>query len=225
MNSNTQLNITNPEDSEIASYLPKSNYRNHRFNRFKSQFILSAFSSTKAGSIWNISTVASSNQTSQLPGENHKLERSKTSTELIETSSELYLEIEAIFWSAKEEFFEDGMESDFSKKLCSTVVKYGSDAIEVITSLIVYDKVCPEVASESLRWLGKIKHSESYEFRLWLLERSLNLSSGIVRDGAILGLASMDDKHAIPYLKKAIKNENSVELKQDMEQVLEQLEC
>jgi hypothetical protein len=66
---------------------------------------------------------------------------------------------------------------------------------------------------------------KSYEFRRWLLERSLTLPLGVVKDGAILGLASMDDKHAIPYLKEATENESSTEIKQDMEQVLEQLEC
>jgi hypothetical protein len=219
MNSSTRFNIDNPGKIEITSYLSKSNQQN--FN----QFIVSTSSSTKSDTKWSISTSTANTQSSPLSTKSiQKSEWFKTSTKLIETSSELYLEIEAIFWSAREEFFEDGMESDFSKKLCSVVAKYGSDVIEVITLLIVYDKVCPEVASESLRWLGRIDHPESYEFRRWLLEKSLTLPSGIVRDGAIIGLASMDDQHAIPYLQQAIKNEPSTELKQDMEQVLEQLE-
>lgn len=88
----------------------------------------------------------------------------------------------------------------------------------------MYERVAPEVGGEALRWLGRIDHAESYEYRRWLLERSLSLSSTRVRDGAILGLASMDDKHAIPYLKRAIEEEQCSELKADMESVLEQLE-
>jgi hypothetical protein len=220
MNSSTRLNIDNPDRIEIYSYLEKS--KQQTFN----QFIASTLNSTKLDNTWSIPSVTVNTQPSLLATKN--IQKSKcftASTKLTETSSELYLEIEAVFWSAREEFFEDGMESDFSKRFCSTVTKYGSDAIEVITSLIVYGKVCPEVASESLRWLGKMQHPESYEFRRWLLERSLTLSSGIVKDGAILGIASMDDKHAIHYLKEAMKNESSTELKQDMEQVLQQLEC
>ena len=49
-----------------------------------------------------------------------------------------------------------------------------------------------------------MQHPESYMFRRWLLERSITLSSPYVKEGALLGIASMDDKHAIKYLQKAI---------------------
>ncbi|HEY9669794.1 MAG TPA: HEAT repeat domain-containing protein [Coleofasciculaceae cyanobacterium] len=153
-----------------------------------------------------------------------KQESLGASTELHETLNSLYSKIEAIFWAAKGEFFEDGMESELSRQLNSVVKEYSNEAIEAITCLIVYEKVNPEVAGEALRWLGRIEHPETYEYRRWLLERSLTLNSTRVRDGAILGLASMDDKHAIPYLKQAIEREQCAELKVDMEQVLEQLE-
>lgn len=146
------------------------------------------------------------------------------STEIYVPSDALYSKIEAVFWTAKGEFFEDGMESIFSQQLNSFVKRYGNDALEVITGLIVYERVEPEAAGEALRWLGRIDHAESYEYRRWLLERSLSLPFTRVRDGAILGLASMDDKHAIPYLKIAIEKEQYFELKADMESVLKQLE-
>jgi hypothetical protein len=147
-----------------------------------------------------------------------------SSTELYELSDALYSKIETIFWTAKGEVFEDGMESAFSQQLISFVKRYGNNVLESITCLIVYESVDPEVSGEALRWLGRIEHAESYKYRCWLLERSLSLSSTRVRDGAILGLASMDDKHAIPYLKLAIGKEQCFELKADMELVLEQLE-
>lgn len=146
------------------------------------------------------------------------------STEFFEASDALYLKIEAAFRTAKGEFFEDGMENTFSQQLNSFIKSYSNGALEAITCLIVYEKVDSEAAGEALRWLGRINHTESYEYRRWLLERSLSLSSSRLRDGAILGLASMDDKHAIPYLKVAIEKEQCFELKADMKQVLEQLE-
>ena len=146
------------------------------------------------------------------------------STGLYEPLDALYSKIEAIFWTAKGDFFEDGMESTFSQKLNSFVRKYGSNALEAITCLIVYERVDPEVAGEALRWLGRIDHTESYKYRRWLLERSLSSPSTRVRDGAILGLASMDDKHAISYLRRAVEKEQCSELKADMKSVLEQLE-
>jgi len=154
----------------------------------------------------------------------HKQKPIGASTELCEPSEALYSKIETVFWTAKGEFFEDGMESTFSHQLNYSVKRYGGDALEVITCLIVYEKVDPEVAGEALRWLGRINHAETYEYRRWLLERSLSLSSTRVRDGAILGLASMDDKHAVPYLKFAVEKEQCFELREDMELVLKQLE-
>ena len=96
--------------------------------------------------------------------------------------------------------------------------------MEVLAYLIVYEKVNAEIASEALRWLGRMDHPVSYHYRLWLLERGLRCSSAIVRDGATLGLASLDDHHAVTYLKQTIQREPCEELRKDMGQVLIQLE-
>jgi hypothetical protein len=139
-------------------------------------------------------------------------------------SIEIDQKIETLFGAAREQVFEDGMESDFSKELISLVKKYGNAAITILTRLIVTEQVNAEVASEALRWLGHMEHPKTYDNRLWLLEQSLFCSSARVRDGAALGLASLDDSHAIPYLKRAIQQENCTELREDIEQVLIQLE-
>jgi hypothetical protein len=140
-------------------------------------------------------------------------------------SKELSEEIYSLFKASDEQNFEDGMESEFSKKLILLVKEYANEAIEIIISIIHYDeRVNAEVAAEALRWLGKIDHAPSYGFRLWLLERSLRCSKARIRDGAILGLASLNDPHAISFLKLAIEQEKYSELRKDMEQVLTQLE-
>lgn len=141
-----------------------------------------------------------------------------------ERPREIDQEITILFEAAKEQDFEDGMESEFSKKLASLVKKYGNAAMKVVADLVIHERVNAEVASEALRWLGRMDHPTSCHFRRWLLERSLGCSSAMVRDGAALGLASLDDPHAIPYLKQAILRENYTELREDMEQVLVQLE-
>ncbi|MBN3908608.1 MAG: HEAT repeat domain-containing protein [Nostoc sp. NMS1] len=153
-----------------------------------------------------------------------KSSENSTQHELNNRCSEIiYSELETLFITGKEEYFEDGFESNFSRGLISCVQKYGNDAIEAITCFIVYEKISPEVASEALRWLGEINHPESYKFRLWLLERSLNCPSSRVRDGAILGLSYLNDPHAITYLERAIEQEKIMELREDMKQVLAQL--
>jgi len=138
--------------------------------------------------------------------------------------AEIRKRIEALFGAAKEEFFEDGMESEFSRGLVSLVRQYSNRAIDVLVHLLGSDQVNAEVASEALRWLGRMDHPPSYYSRLWLLERSLRCSSARVRDGAALGLSFLDDPDAITYLKQTIEREPVEELRRDMEQVLAQLE-
>jgi hypothetical protein len=142
----------------------------------------------------------------------------------------------ALFAAAKDEYFEDGMESAFSRGLIRLIGEYGEKAVVELAFLILHDQVNAEIAAEALRWLGHMEgpggpaptqlrqDMRSYQRRLWLLERSLFTASARLRDGATLGLASLDDPHAVRYLRRAIAQEPSPELRSDMEQVLAQLE-
>lgn len=141
-----------------------------------------------------------------------------------EEPQDLYKKLEILFARAKDEDFEDGVESAFATDLGRIVREYRVTAVEALATLIVSERGNAAVASEALRWIARIEDPESYAFRLWLLERSLLSSSSRVRDAAALGIASLDDPHAIPQLRTAINAEQCVELRQDMEQVLEQLE-
>lgn len=151
-------------------------------------------------------------------------EYSENSTVQKEPPEEIDQEIEGLFEIAKEQIFEDGMESEFSRELISIIKEYGNDAMIVIANLIVTDQVNAEVASEALRWLGHVDHPKTYRYRLWVLERSLYCSSVRIRDGAVLSLSFLNDPHAISYLKQAIERETCKELREDMEQVLAHLE-
>jgi hypothetical protein len=131
----------------------------------------------------------------------------------------------ALFEAAKDQYFEDGMESAFSNELVALIEKQGDAAVKAITHLIISEIVNVEVASEALRWLGRMDHVSTHHARLSLLERSLFSPSAPVRDGAALGLAAMDDPHAIAYLKQAIQKEKYPALREDLKQVLTQLEA
>ena len=132
---------------------------------------------------------------------------------------------EALFRSAREERFEDGTRSEFSRELTILVTEYGVAVVEAVTELIMSERVNGEVACEALRSLGEMHHPPSYSHRLKLLERSLRCSSPWVRDGGALGLAWLDDPVAIPHLREAVERENIDELRQDIRQVLTQLEA
>ena len=133
--------------------------------------------------------------------------------------------IDRLFESARELYFEDGMEPDLSRELVSLVKKYGNLAMGEISYLITCGRVAEEVASEALRWLARIDDASTYGWRLWVLEKSLSSKSPAVRDGAALGLASMGDAHAIQYIRKAIEQETITELRYDLQGALEELEA
>lgn len=132
--------------------------------------------------------------------------------------------IKALFEAATQYVFEDGMDSEFSKELTRLVRQYGNAAIDVMAYLTLSGTVNVEVTSEALRSLGEIHHPQSHMYRLRLLEKGLRSSSCWVRDGAVLGLAFLNDSLAIPHLKKAIQQEQVEELREDMGKVLSQLE-
>lgn len=130
----------------------------------------------------------------------------------------------SIFAGAKEEIFEDGMESDFSRDLSNFIASFGHSAMEVIIPIVLSEQTNTDVASEAFRILGRLNHKITYRDRLWLLERGLYSTSARVRDGVILGLAFLNDSLAIAPLKSAIERERILELRKDMEQILAQLE-
>ncbi len=146
------------------------------------------------------------------------------STQESDRLEEIRHNTKALFEAAKDQHFEDGMESEFSNKLVCLIEKHSHVALAAMAHLIISEMVNDEVASEALRWLGRMDHPPTYHARLQLLERSLFSPSARVRDGAALGLASMDDPHAITYLKQAIQKETLTELSRDLQQVLMQLE-
>lgn len=136
---------------------------------------------------------------------------------------ELKVELENLFARARGEIFEDGMESEFSRNLVALIEKHQDIAIEALADLIARGHTDSEVASEALRWVGHIENPITHQARLALLEQSLSASSARIRDGALLGLASMDDPRAIRSLERAIDREEVSELRDDMIEILEQL--
>lgn len=157
---------------------------------------------------------------------NWNTERSSNTTELGLDHRLLEKVLRPIFVAARREIFEDGMESIFSGNLLSLLEasRHSEAVYDVIGELILSEQVSMEVASEALRWIGRIDDHNSKDIRRYLLEDSLLQSlSSRVKDAAGLGLASLDDPKSIPALQKAIDKETVPELRENLEQVLEQL--
>jgi hypothetical protein len=137
---------------------------------------------------------------------------------------DLYETLLNLFTTARQEDFEDGVHTGFSRELVRLIEIVGTPAISVITSIINKEKVNPAVSAEALKWISHIDQPRSYAFRLWLLEKSLQSSSSRIRDAALIGIAAADDPHSIPAIKDAIRRETCQELREDLNQVLSQLD-
>jgi len=142
----------------------------------------------------------------------------------LQRASDLDRRIARLFGSVGEQSFEEGIETEFSRELERVVRAYGDNAVVAVGQRIAGGTVKPEAAAEALRWLGQMDSPITYRQRLDLLERSLSAPSAWIRDGASLGLASLDDPDAMPYLERAIEREQIPELREDLQRVLSQLE-
>lgn len=151
----------------------------------------------------------------------------RTETAHIEKISQVDItkRVEGIFRAVAEEALEGEIEDEFAKSLSELIRQYEGSAVNEIEHFIIKEVVASEAAEATLRILGDVNHKPTYKYRQWLLGKALiYCSSPIVRDGANVGLAYMDDPHAIPLLKKAILNEENPLLCKVMNKTLSQLE-
>lgn len=119
---------------------------------------------------------------------------------------------------------QDGLEDGFIDELRAVIRQYGSKAIYSIAEVIFDSKVDPEFVGEVLRWLGTSKYKNLQGARRSLLEKSLTHPSRWIRYNAALGLVSMRDPHAIPYLRQAVAQEGIKDLRTDLVAILSRLE-
>jgi hypothetical protein len=136
---------------------------------------------------------------------------------------DLYEVLLYTFRLAREEIFQDGMESRFSRELEDYLSADGPGTLRVIERLVTEGKIGGEELGEACRWLGHDETRETHEQRRGLLESLLVHPNHYVKDGAMLGLSFLDDPAAIPALQAAAKSEVYDELRQDMQDVIDDL--
>ncbi len=141
----------------------------------------------------------------------------------LEPSILLTSKLAQLFDNAEDERFEDGMESEFSRNLNAIVAKHGEQALKALSGIIHSKSTCPETSGEALRWVGRVRDRRTFRYRFWLLTNGLRSASARVRDGALLGLAFMNSKMAIPHLIQAAEAETCADLRSDMLQLVDLL--
>jgi len=148
----------------------------------------------------------------------------ESSTLATEVNPHLVREIRDLFEQGACEFFQDGVESAFSRTLLRILKQHGRQAFEAIAEYLFSGKAKPDVASEALRRLADSSDASTLPNRWSILRHSLNDRSPRVRDGAILGFAAIDDPRAKKLLLEARNAEQISELRALIDQVISQLE-
>ena len=147
----------------------------------------------------------------------------QTETGVTGTDHALVEAVTELFEEASSEFFEDGVHGRFSRRLLALLAGDASAVVRAIAAYLFSGQANATVASESLRWLAEFEDPTTLTQRWEILRRSLTAESSRVRDGAILGFASLDDARALPMLLAAQNNEPVAELRRLIDQVVAQL--
>lgn len=133
--------------------------------------------------------------------------------------------VKQLFSMAENITFEVGMDNQFSEDLERAIEVIGAPVLVEIRSIILNEETSLTVAAETMRYIGNIESPTYRAERRELLETCLSASRFIwVKEGAAVGLSYIDDPQSIPVLKQAIQKERHQELKEDLNQILKQLE-
>jgi hypothetical protein len=132
--------------------------------------------------------------------------------------------VKDLFEKGAAEFFHDGMDSNFSRSLLSLLGSRGADALSAIAEYLSWNEGNPEAVSEALRWMAEFGGPDTLPKRWSILCRGLRSQSPVVRDGAILGFATLDDPRAHSLLLEARESEQIRELQLLIERVAARLE-
>ena len=127
------------------------------------------------------------------------------------------------FTNAKHETFYDGIDSQFCDIISQFVMAYGAAAISSIEKILDSSSSTIETTEEALRQMGKITDAHTHAARLDLLLRKLSSPIPRIRDAVSIGLASLDDPSAIPFLLHAVETEQSAWVRTNLALSLKQL--
>lgn len=147
-------------------------------------------------------------------------EESASSTSEVLTRQEIELSVISAIQRLKHWGLDDEAENSLLQDLKAIVKRWGNRAARVLGDIISNGIENPSVAREVLRAVGEIRDARTNRKRLLLLERALESKSLYVRDGALLGLASMCSVKSLPALRAAMNKEKGKIFREDIAQVI-----
>lgn len=147
----------------------------------------------------------------------------ESSTAAVKRDVELLRQVQNIFEQGASEIFYDGVYSTFSRRLVAMLAQHGRAGFQAISEYIFSGGGNPDVVSESLRWLSDFDDPATLPQQMAILQQTLKSESPKIRDGSILGFASLDDPATRPLLEQSARTESTPELQHLIQQVIEQL--
>jgi len=132
-------------------------------------------------------------------------------------------QLEMLIRMARDERFEDGMDSNFSVGLRVLFRDHSIAFAHALDDRFKRAGIRPRVLAELAYTLGRIRDDATSDWRLAVLVDFLNSSTPSVRDAGAVGLAYLDDKRAVKYLREAIGREPVGSFREDLCAVLEQV--
>ena len=129
-----------------------------------------------------------------------------------------------LIYEARDQQFEDGMDSQFSMGLRSVVMSYGSTTVGVIAKhWHTMAKMYPKEFSEILVQFGRMDHGPTRAARRSLIESALQHPDAGLRDAAALGLDALGDPASEQVLRKAIRSESVPAIREMLNATLQDL--
>ena len=138
---------------------------------------------------------------------------------------EAFNELKVLLNLAKEVHIEDGIDNEFYLGFRELLTKYGNVGLALMSDQTFGLQTPVHTLSTLLGYVGKLDDNVSTAMRRQLLEGYLTHESAVVRDGAIVGLTYLETPDALPSLRAAYEREPYDELKQDILDVIEELEA
>lgn len=137
------------------------------------------------------------------------------------TLSEAKKQIESIIY--RELDYENEIDTgNFGNKLDAILVLYEDGGFLALIE-VLYDPVYAKVLEIILKEIGHIDNRDTETQRIFILLGFLQGGNVIVRDAALLGLASIDNISTLPALNAARLVETNIEFQTDIQQVINQL--
>lgn len=123
---------------------------------------------------------------------------------------------------AREEYFENGLESRYSSFIKSLLNAHHSSILPLIYSIFQMEDL-EEIKFQTLRILGRNDDKETHTERRSFMESMLSSRDSYLRAGAVEALALMEDPASRPALENALLKETSRIIVADIEQLLSYL--